>query len=106
AMRYIDPETQIAETVTMNHLTRQPPTGVWRTVQGVDLRLLLEDVPVLGSVNAAKVFYQGQGALENLAKFVTGPDRSRIVLHPALQIEVDPTPLKLNSVSIGKKGEK
>ncbi|MBI3543669.1 MAG: DEAD/DEAH box helicase, partial [Deltaproteobacteria bacterium] len=106
AARYYDPVSHEAQVETLNHLVRQSEFRTWRTQGGLYLKFTSDVVPVLGSLEAGKIIYQGPAALENLAKLLSSEYRSHIVFHRALDVEIDPKPLKLVSLSIGKKTDK
>ncbi|MEK6705132.1 MAG: DEAD/DEAH box helicase [Bdellovibrionota bacterium] len=106
AMRYTDPENSVTQVQTLNYLTREREPGTWRTAQGALIKLKNEAVPVLGSINSAKIIHQGQAALQNLAALLTSRDRDQLVFHQAVDLEVDNNPLKLMSFKIGKKTDK
>lgn len=106
ALRYYDPSTHEQQVETLPNLKRQSEPRSWRTGLGVHLSAVSDFVPVITSLESAKVVYQGPSALENLAKILGSEHRSRIVFHRTLDVEIDPKPLKLVSLTIGKKLEK
>jgi SNF2 family DNA or RNA helicase len=106
ALRYTDPATKAVQVETISHLIRGKEAGTFRTSEGLYLKLLHEFVPVLISIDAAKIVYQGQSALDHLAKLLTHEHRSNIVFHQAVNIEYDNRPLKLTTMNIGKKTDK
>ena len=106
ALRYTNPESQTVQVATFQYLVPQPEPGVFRTSDGIFVKPTNDPIPVLQSIHAAKLFYQGPAALENLAKLMTTEPNDRIVFHPSVQLEIDPTPLKLTSLNIGRKTEK
>ncbi len=106
ALRYLDQKKSAYQVDTFNQLIKQHEKDVWRTTQHVYLKLLHEYVPVIHNVHAPKVTYQGQSALEHLAKLLTHEHKSQIVFHESLQVKYDPTPLRLVSLNIGSKKER
>ena len=103
ALRYNDPDTDEVKVDTVSYLTKTGEASVYRAPDGTLLRAAPLPVPVLGTIEAAKVFYQGPAALENLAALLTSPERQYIVIHQSIDIEVDTELLKLGSVKIGGK---
>ncbi len=106
AVRYFDPVSRENQVETLGHLVRQAEFRTWRTAMGIYLKLSSDFVPVLNSIDSAKVIHQGPAALEQLAKILGSDNRSHIVFHKTLDVELDPKPLKLVSLNIGKKTEK
>ncbi|MBI3555946.1 MAG: DEAD/DEAH box helicase [Deltaproteobacteria bacterium] len=106
AVRYLDPVTRESAVVTLNHLVRQAEFRTWRTNLGIYLKLTSDFVPIVSSIDSAKVIHQGPAALEQLARILGSEHRSHIVLHKTLDVEIEPKPLKLVSLNIGKKTEK
>jgi SNF2 family DNA or RNA helicase len=107
AVRYVDPVSKIVQVVTMNFLTKQRDAGVFRTSVGMEIQVPTQggpDLPVVGSLASGKVIFQGSEALENLGKLLTDRRRNLVVFDASIQTEIDPTPLKLASFSVGKKG--
>jgi superfamily II DNA or RNA helicase len=103
AARYVDPDTQEVKIDTFSYLTRQNDPTIWRTPDGRLLYVINQPVPFLGDISSAKIFHQGPAALEALGKVLTSEHRAQIVLQPSLELEVDPEPLKLTTMKIGKK---
>jgi superfamily II DNA or RNA helicase len=106
-IRYNDPSTKKIQINTLTYLTKAPEPGIWRTSQGLLLRTPrprneFED-NFIARLEQQQIIYQGQAALENLAKFLTHRLRSQIVFDQNLNIEVAPETLKLTSMSIGAK---
>lgn len=106
AVRYYDPSSHDQQVETMSSLVRQAEPKTFRTPLGLYLRLTSDFIPILNAIDSAKIIYQGPAALENLAKMLTSEHRKLIVFHRALDVDIDPKPLKLTSLSIGKKTEK
>jgi superfamily II DNA or RNA helicase len=103
AIRYKDPDTEEVTIKTLQYLTRKPEYKAWKTPQGALLKLSHENVAVLGTMDAAKIVYQGRAALESLARFLTHPQKAGIGFHPEIELEVDPEPLQLKKVHIGRQ---
>ena len=103
ALRYTDPDNGEIKVDTVSYLTKTNELGIYRAPDGTLLRAAPLPVPYLGSIEAAKVFYQGPAALENLAKMLQSEERAQIVIHQSLDIEIDPEPLKVGSLKIGGK---
>jgi superfamily II DNA or RNA helicase len=109
AIRYVDPATNIVQVVTMNYLQRMRDPGLFKTTLGAEIQVpphAGNDLPMIGTLQSAKVIYQGAEALETLGKLLMDRKRPNIVLDASIQAEIDPTPLKLTSFSVGKKGAK
>ncbi len=107
ALRYLDPSTRVYQVVTTNHLHRQRQPGVWRTTLGLELQVPPIpglDIPMLGKLESPKIIFTGPEALENLAALLMHKQRQQIVFDPSIQAEIDPIPLKLTSITVGKKG--
>ncbi|MGK5082567.1 DEAD/DEAH box helicase [Bdellovibrionota bacterium FG-1] len=107
ALRYIDPASKIVQVITMNYLQRMRDPGVFKTSLGVELQILPHagnDLPIVGTLQSGKVIFQGSEALDNLGRLLTDRKRNQIVLDASIQTEIDPTPLRLASFSVGKKG--
>ena len=84
------------------YFSKQKEVRTWKTPSGDLLKLSHDSIPVLGSMEASKVIYQGRAALENLARLLTSMERKQVVFHPEIDLEVEPEPLKLKSIHIGK----
>lgn len=106
ALRYKDPETGDSELITLNRLVKVPEFRSWKTAQGMMLRLSNDFVPVLQSVENAKLVYSGQAALDGLARMLAIENRRQVIFHESVDIKYDPEPLKLHSLKIGGKEEK
>lgn len=130
AIRFVDPETvsqkqpeknQKLKVQVVSHLMKQDDSLHWRTPHGFCLELSREDIPILGSIHAAQLTYEGQVALDYLAELLgkssisqiqdnssteSNSSTERLVFHENLDVELDPEPLKLISIYIGKKIEK
>jgi SNF2 family DNA or RNA helicase len=111
AVRYIDPHTKTAETKSLLFLSRQNDTRLWKTTQGVLIQVtrplfILEDDPeFLQKLEANKLIYQGPKALDMLVRLLTHPQRKQIYFDEAIDVKLDPDPLKLVSLRIGGKSE-
>ncbi|HUP55850.1 MAG TPA: DEAD/DEAH box helicase, partial [Bdellovibrionota bacterium] len=103
AARYVDPDNQEVKVDTFSYLQRQNDPNTYRTPDNRLLYVIDQPVPFVGNITAAKVFHQGPAALEMLGRVLTSEHRGQIVLQQSLQLEVDPEPLKLTSMKIGKK---
>jgi SNF2 family DNA or RNA helicase len=106
ALRYKDPETGDSELITLNRLVKVPEFRSWKTAQGMMLKLSNDFVPVLQSVENAKLVYSGQAALDGLARMLSIENRQQVVFHESVDIKYDPDPLKLHSLKVGAKEEK
>ncbi len=104
ALRFNDPLKKTPAIMTFLQLIRKD-ADQWRTTDHLTLKLLHEFVPVLHSVHAPKVTYQGQSMLENLAKLLTHEHKNQIVLHENLKVRYDSTPLRLHSLNVGKRSQ-
>lgn len=111
AVRYKDPVTKSMQVNTLQYLAKQQDAGIWKTTHGVLLKVPTEaemkdnETSFISRLDTTKVIYQGQQALENLAKFLQHPDRDRIVFDPNVNVELRTVPLKLSSMQIGEKDE-
>lgn len=105
-VRYGDGGSKPPVVEPMLLLSRTPDDGVYKNSKGQFLKLTHNIVPILQTVDAAKVIYQGQATLDNLAKLAMSPFRSQIVFQPLIDVKVDAKPLKLASMNIGAKEEK
>lgn len=106
ALRYLDPGTGERELITLNRLIRQPEFRTWRTSGGLLLRLSHDYVPILESIESAKILYSGPAALEGLARLLELDNRKLIVFHESVDIRLDPDPLRLVSLRIGGKEDR
>lgn len=112
AIRYFDPQTKQIQINVLTYLTRQPQPGLWKTSQGVLVQIpppseiADEEASFIQRVETTKVIYQGQAALDNLAKLLTHRYRDQIIFDTAVNVPVETIPLKLVSMNIGKKGDK
>jgi SNF2 family DNA or RNA helicase len=108
ALRFLDPATTQTRVEPVQHLIRQTEPGIWRTTEDVYIELTPSPgaVPVLNSIDSAKVMYQGSTAIDHLVKLLTTTDQKKLVFQEALKVEVDDEPLKLVSLGIGKKSDK
>jgi SNF2 family DNA or RNA helicase len=104
ALRFKDP-IRDRESVTTLHTLIKKDSETFRTTDDLHLKLLHEFIPVLHSVNAPKVTYQGATMLENLAKLLSHEHKNQIYYHENLQVKYDTTPLKLHSLNVGSKSE-
>jgi SNF2 family DNA or RNA helicase len=106
AARFEDPRTREEQVEPFQHLIRTAEPKHWRTATGTMLKLTSEVLPILTTIDSAKIIHQGPAALEQLAKLLMSEYRERIVFHKALNVEVDREPLKLVSVHLGARGER
>ncbi len=108
ALRYLDPKSSAAKVDPVQHLVRQTEPGLWRTTDDtyIELKPSPGAVPVLASIDSAKVVYQGSGAIDHLVKLLTSTDQKKLVFQDTLKIEIDDEPMKLVSLGIGKKSDK
>jgi len=111
-IRYRDPQTKAMQINTLTYLTRQKQAGLWKTTQGLlvqvpPFELLPDDeVNFIQKMDSQKLIYQGQQALENLAKLLTHKLREQIVFDRAVDVKVETRPLKLLSFNVGNKSDK
>jgi superfamily II DNA or RNA helicase len=106
AIRYYEPDTGERPVITLNRLVRGSEFRAWKTTGGMILQLTNDFVPILATVDAAKLVYQGQAALEGLARILDMENRQQIVLHESVEARTDPDPLRLAALRIGAKTEK
>lgn len=106
ALRYLDPRTGERELITLNRLIKQSEYRAWKTSGGLTLKLSNDFVPILESVESAKIVYSGQAALEGLARLLALDNRRLIVFHESVDIRMDPDPLRLVSLQIGGKEDR
>lgn len=113
----VDPQAQGAEeqqavpeaTLSARGVTRgegQAKNSLWKTGQGLYLRTTREEVPYLFTLNTAQMLHQGPDALAQLAKFLGSKARDRIEFHEGLDVELDPAPLKLVSMNVGRRSDR
>ncbi len=105
ALRYLDPDTSKSKVEAISHLIRDSEPNTWRTPRGTYLQLTSDPVPVasLEGVHSAKIFHQGQTGLDQLAVLLALESHKRMVFHESVAMELESSPLKLESLSIGKK---
>jgi superfamily II DNA or RNA helicase len=106
AIRYYEPDTGERPVITLNRLVKAPEFRAWRTTQGLTLQLASDFVPLLSTIDAAKIVYSGQAALEGLARILEMENTQQIVLHESVQARTDTDPLKLSMLRIGAKSDK
>ena len=109
AIRYRDPQNHTIQVNTLTYLTRKPEPGLWMTTHNILIQVPVpppeEEANFIQRLEQSKVIYQGQAALENLAKLLTHRDRHQMVFDPAVNVRVETLPMRLVSLSIGKKVE-
>jgi SNF2 family DNA or RNA helicase len=108
ALRFLDSNTSKIRVEPVHHLVRQTEPGIWRTTEDLYIELTPSPgaVPVLNSIDSAKVVYQGSSAIDQLVKLLTLTDQKKLVFQEALKVEIDDEPMKLISLGIGKKTDK
>ncbi len=114
AIRYNDPHTGSVQINTLTYLVKTQEPGVWKTTQGLLLRVPAPetgtlDSPVsdpIASLQYPKIVYQGQAALERLAELLGHPNRDRIIFDRSLNAQVEWEPLQLTSMKIGARENK
>jgi SNF2 family DNA or RNA helicase len=113
ALRYKDPQTGEKVIEVMNGLVvqkipsvRAEVKKVWKNLSGLLLETVNEDVPILGRLDSPKKIHSGNAMLDDLSMIYGLNDQSRIEFHPLLQGGLDPSPLVLDKISVGKKTEK
>lgn len=106
ALRYLDPHTGERQLITLNRLIRQSEFRSWKTSGGQILKLTHDFVPILQTIESAKLVYSGQAALEGLARLLALENRQLIVFHESVNIRLDPDPLRLVSLQIGGKEDR
>ncbi|MDR3606106.1 MAG: DEAD/DEAH box helicase [Oligoflexia bacterium] len=106
AIRYYEPDSGERPVITLNRLVKAPEFRAWRTAQGLTLQLASDFIPLLTTVDAAKLVYSGQTALEGLARILEMENKKQIVLHESVQARTDSDPLKLATLRIGAKSDK
>ena len=115
AIRYFEPQSKTMQIVTLSYLTKQRDPGFWTTTQGA--LIYVPPVETLGEKEASfiqrlettKVIYQGQQALENLARLLTHRNRNEMIFESTVNVPVETVPLKVEKMKIGSKpveGEK
>lgn len=105
AVQYTNPETREVQVEPMKNMMRQSELRVWKTPLDVHVKLSHEFVPILLSVDAAKIIHQGpKAAFEAWVQLLKSKPSGSIVFHPSIaQVRYDPEPLKLNSLYIGDR---
>jgi hypothetical protein len=104
SLRFTDPIKKTPAVLSFLQLIKKD-AETWRTTDQLHLKLLHEFVPIIHSVHAPKVTYQGQSMLENLAKLLTHEHKGQIVLHDNIKVRYDSTPLKLTTLNVGKRSQ-
>ena len=103
--RYTDPETKSIWVDPITQLTRSAEDGRYKNAKGNFIKLTHTLIPILQTIESARVVYQGQSALDNLAKLSASEFRAQMAFHPTIDVRVDPKPLKLMAMNIGAKLE-
>jgi SNF2 family DNA or RNA helicase len=107
AIRYPDPnDHDQPKVVPMSRLVKQLEFRTWRTTDNLYLKLFSDEIPIVGTVHSSHLVYQGQAAIENLARLLDSPNRKQIVFHENVDLTLDPEPLKLTSLKILRKVDK
>lgn len=115
AIRYFEPQSKTMQIVTLSYLTKQRDPGFWTTTQGALIyvpppeTLGEKEVSFIARLETTKVIYQGQQALENLARLLTHRNRNEMIFESAVNVPVETVPLKVEKMKIGEKehvGEK
>lgn len=112
AIRYFDLNTKTIQIVTLTYLQKQRDPGFWRTTQGVLLyvpppeTLGDKEISFIARLETTKVIYQGQAALENLAKLLTHRNRNEMIFESSVNVPVETVPLRLTTLKIGGKRDK
>ena len=118
AVRFTHPKTLVRNIEPLLHLIRDvdaetakasakstEPNRYFKTLDDVFLKLTTTVLPILNSVDAAKIVYPGASALENLAKLLSSEFQTRIEFHKTCTVTLDEEPLKLITLSIGSKSD-
>jgi len=102
------PQIKKSEVVfPLSQLLFQGGGKVWKAPDGKLYQPAHEYVPVLKSLDAAKIIYQGQAALEQLALLMMHAEKAAIVFHNDLAgVTLASKPLRLVGMHIGKKSDK
>jgi superfamily II DNA or RNA helicase len=103
ALRYKDPFKKAIVTDTFVQLIRDVDREQWKNTSQVYLKPTREFVPILHDITSAKMIHQGATGLDQLAKILADSHQSVIVYHENLQVKLDPHPLRLASLNVGKK---
>lgn len=104
SLRFTDPIKKTPMILNFLQLIKKD-AETWRTTDQLHLKLLHEFVPILFTVHAPKITYQGLSMLENLAKLLTHEHKNQIVLHENLKVRYDSTPLRLTTLNVGKRSQ-
>ncbi len=103
ALRYEDPIRRKERVEMVRSLHRQAAPYTWKNVQGFTLTAVTDHVPVLGSVDAPRLTHMGQAGVQFLGKALQDPDQKHVVLDSALNVKLNPNPLKLLKFEIGER---
>jgi superfamily II DNA or RNA helicase len=110
ALSFTDPQTRNGRAELVSTLQYDWNTQSFKTEDGLQLKPANASLPVIESLNAPPVQYQGQAALDLLGDILSAPPdapgRKNLVIQPTILLEVHPQKLKLASVKVGKKTDK
>lgn len=107
-VRYRD-SSGILQLNTLSYLTKMPEPALWKTRQEILIRVpLLSEIPdaalnFIHKIDTPKTLYEGQDALENLGRLLEHKHRDQMVFDRAIDMKIEPAPLKLASLNIGSK---
>jgi len=109
ALRFKHPQSGETNVMPISRLVRQLEFRTWRTTDNLYLKTNRDEIPLIGDVHSSHLAYNGQAALENLARLLstrTDEALKRVVFHENVDMLVETEPLKLSSLRIGQKVEK
>jgi len=104
ALRFQDPKTPGSQVLTLFQLIKREPL-LYKTTDELYLKVLHDFIPVIHSIDAPKVTYQGASMFEHMAKLLSHQHKAQIVFHENLTIKFDSTPLKLTALHIGEASQ-
>lgn len=104
ALRFQDPKAQTPQTLSLFQLIKREPL-LYKTTDELYLKVLHDFIPIIHSIDAPKVTYQGASMFDHLAKLLSHEHKAQIVFHDNLLIKYDTTPLKLTALHIGESSQ-
>ena len=104
ALKYVDPVSKKNRLEIIRILVRIDAPLQWKsTTSGYILESYTESIPFMQTVNAQRITYMGQAAVQFLGRMLSDPSQDRVVLDPALKVKLHPDSLKLKRFEVGRK---
>ena len=98
-------QSKVFSALTVESAIRYVDPGVLLQV-GTEAQAEDQDASFILRLETNKIIYQGQSALENLGKLLTHKQRHLMVFDRGVNVAIEPEPLRLVSLSLGRKAEK